>query len=158
AVASSAMQQSGGMSAAAESGGAAHASGNMGSAAPAVAVNPASEEKVRSAAETRGSNWANAAASQRSSPITRPIHVLVKPEELSMLPERGASGAPLNSISFHQPTDKVLDDLAAALQERIKDWGLAGANMYWRPTLVLEIAPGAERHAVRLSQLLEDSG
>jgi hypothetical protein len=30
--------------------------------------------------------------------------------------------------------------------------------MYWRPTLVLSVAPGAERHAIRLNDLLKDSG
>jgi len=61
-------------------------------------------------------------------------------------------------VSFQQPTEKVLDDLASVVQQQIKDWGLAGQGMYWRPTLVLQVAPGADQHAARLNDLLRDSG
>lgn len=73
---------------------------------------------------------------------------------------QGGSG-PIESptaISFHQQTDMVLDQLAATIQLRMKDWGLAGNGMYWRPTLVLQVEPGAEQHAIRLNDLLQDSG
>ena len=62
------------------------------------------------------------------------------------------------AISFHQPTDRVLDQLAASVKERMADWGQAGHNMYWRPTLLLQVEPGAEQHAIRLNDLLRDSG
>jgi hypothetical protein len=72
--------------------------------------------------------------------------------------EDGALARDPAVVSFHQPTDKVLDELAAAVQQHVKDWGLAGKAMYWRPTLVLQVAPGADRHAIRLNDLLRDSG
>jgi hypothetical protein len=118
-------------------------------------------QNIRSAAETRGSNWANAEASRRASPITRPIQVVVRPEQLDVLPmqETGvAAGAGATVVSFQQPTEKVLDDLATVVQQQIKYWGLAGQGMYWRPTLVLQVAPGADQHAARLNDLLRDSG
>jgi hypothetical protein len=110
----------------------------------------------RSAAETRGANWANAAASRRATPITRPIPVVVRTDRLEVV--AGEPGAGPTAVTFHQPTDRLLDELAAALQQRIKEWGLAGQGMYWRPTLVLKVAPGANRHAIRLNDLLRDSG
>jgi hypothetical protein len=115
---------------------------------------------VESAAATRGSNWANAAATRRASPVTRPVHVVVSTEQLQVLAVKD-DGAPTGepaAVSFHQPTDKVLDELAEAVQQHVADWGLAGKSMYWRPTLVLQVAPGADQHAIRLNDLLRDSG
>jgi hypothetical protein len=108
----------------------------------------------KSAADTRGVNWANAEASRRASAVTRPVKVLVSPQQLSVL----GDGANPDIVSFQQPTERVMDQLAGAVQEHIRDWGLAGDNMYWRPTLVLSVAPGAERQAQRLAELLENSG
>jgi TolA-binding protein len=112
----------------------------------------------RSMAETRGSNWANLAATQRASAVTRPIRVVVGVDEMKFMPEGGGDPAEAESVSFHQSTDKVMDGLAANVQKRIDEWGLAGRSMYWRPTLVLQVAPGAERQAERIVELLEDSG
>jgi hypothetical protein len=119
------------------------------------------DEAAPSAAETRGVNWANAAASRRSSAITRSIQVVVRPEQLDVLPTRndgGQASVEPTVVSFHQPTDRMLDQLAVVLQQHVKDWGLAGQNMYWRPTLVLQVAPGADQHAARLNDLMKDSG
>jgi chemotaxis protein histidine kinase CheA len=117
--------------------------------------------QTASAAAKRGANWANAGASRRASAISRPIRVVVKPEQIDVMPTNQGGSGPLGeptAITFHQPTDKVLDQLAATVKERMNEWGLAGSNMYWRPTLVLQVAPGAEQHAIRLNDLLQDSG
>jgi hypothetical protein len=116
--------------------------------------------EFQNAAAKRGANWANADASRRASAITRPIQVVVQTDQLNVMPTDDGSGAAAKPavVSFEQPTDRVLDELAAVLQQHIKEWGLAGQGMYWRPTLVLTVAPGAERHAIRLNDLLKDSG
>jgi hypothetical protein len=130
--------------------------------APAEAKSPdeprqyASEEATESAAATRGANWANGAAKRKASPITRPIHVLVGAQQVEV-PD-GDNPDVSVTITFDQSTGKVLDELAGAVKRHIDSWGLAGASMYWRPTLVIEVAPGAERHAIRLRDLLRDSG
>jgi hypothetical protein len=84
--------------------------------------------------------------------------VVVRPDEIDILGDNGPVRQKPQVVTFHQPTDRVLDELAAAVQQHIKDWGLAGQGMYWRPTLVLQVAPGADRHAIRLNDLLRDSG
>ncbi|RIK75566.1 MAG: hypothetical protein DCC67_15140 [Planctomycetota bacterium] len=156
---SAAGQPSAASMAAGQPGGSQAAGGGQAGAASTggVALSGGSTDAADSAAKSRGSNWANTAASTRSTPITRPIQVLVKADKLTMLPEAQTASEP-TVIGFDQATDKVLDDLAAGVQQRIEEWGLAGKGMYWRPTLVLRVAPGAERHAARLSRLLEDSG
>jgi hypothetical protein len=115
---------------------------------------------TRSAASSRGTNWANQAASRKASAINRPIRVIVGIDQIDVMPTNQGDSQPLDqptSVSFHQTTDRVLDQLAAAVQSRIREWGLAGNGMYWRPTLVLQVAPGAEQHAIRLNDLLRDS-
>jgi hypothetical protein len=111
-----------------------------------------------SIADSRGVNWANVEASRRASAITRPIRVQVSAEQIEMPADAATSGSEAQSVSFHQPADRVMDQLAGAVQSRIQDWGLAGDGMYWRPTLVVSIAPGAERQARRVAELLENSG
>ncbi|WP_428305920.1 hypothetical protein [Lacipirellula sp.] len=117
--------------------------------------------QTASAAGARGANWANEAASRRASAISRPIRVVVKTEQINVMPANQGGSGPAEqpmAISFHQPTDRVLDQLAASVKERMADWGQAGNNMYWRPTLLLQVEPGAEQHAIRLNDLLRDSG
>jgi len=119
------------------------------------------KSSTASAAKSRGANWANDAAKRRSSPISRPIRVVVSPEQLAVMPTNQGGSGPVGdptSISFNQSTDKVLDQLAATVKDRMSEWGLAGHNMYWRPTLILQVSPGAEQHAIRLNDLLRDSG
>ena len=114
-----------------------------------------------SAARTRGVNWANKEANRRASPINRPIQLIVRPDQLTLIdmnaaPDPAALAGKV--VSFHQPNEKVLDQLAASIREQTREWGLAGHGMYWRPTLVFQVAPGAERHAQRLAALMQDSG
>jgi hypothetical protein len=158
--ASSAMASTGGTasegaSAAAGSAASAATATNMGSGAPPVNLNARRE----SAADTRGANWADAEATRRASAIARPIKVQVSAEQIAVLDsDNGASPAAATVVPFKQPVNAVLDQLAAAVADRKADWGLAGDNMYWRPTLVLYVTPGAERQAARLTELLDNSG
>ena len=133
------------------------AAGAAASDSGAAAGMAASRQRGSAAAE-RGANWANAAASEKSSAITRPIKVIVGPNEICLLPEGSADPADATVVTFHQPTNRLMDQLADSVQQQIKEWGLAGRAMYWRPTLVLQVAPGAQRQAARLTELLEDSG
>lgn len=115
------------------------------------------QQRRGSAADKRGVNWANAAASRKAAAITRPIKVQVNQDQLLVL---DADGQPTDdgAVRFQQSVDGVMDQLSAAIQRQVSDWGLAGDGMYWRPTLVVSVAPGAERQAERLSELLDNSG
>jgi len=128
-----------------------------GAAGIGLANNLTKDRNVESAAKSRGANWANSAVSQRSSAITRPIQVMIRADQLVVLdPNDYTSGGAV--VSFNQPSDKVLDQLAAAVKRQVADWGIAGRGMYWRPELVFVVATGAEPHAARLAALMDDSG
>jgi hypothetical protein len=114
-------------------------------------------KRRRSAAETRGENWANSAASRKAAAITRPIKVQVNRDQLLVL---DADGQPIDdgAVTFQQPVDGVMDQLSAGIKRQVTDWGLAGDGMYWRPMLIVSVAPGAEKQAERLAELLDNSG
>jgi chemotaxis protein histidine kinase CheA len=128
------------------------------STAAASGASQASHSALRSSeADSRGANWANAAASQNATAITRPIQVAVRADELIILADEAAATTG-KVVTFNQPKNRVMDELATTVQLQVKEWGVAGRSMYWRPTLVLQVAPGAERQAQRLAELLENSG
>jgi hypothetical protein len=119
-----------------------------------------SSQSNDSIANTRGSNWAVNQPKQRSMAIRRTIHVVVRNNQMTLLPGSYArrnegTGKP---ISLDQPVDTISDEFSAAVKERIDDWGLAGSGMYWRPVLELTVEPGAQMTANRISHLLHDSG
>ncbi len=61
-------------------------------------------------------------------------------------------------ISLDQPIHDISDNFAAAVRDRIEEWGLAGSGMYWRPVLELNVEPDATMTATRIVHLLKNSG
>jgi hypothetical protein len=118
-----------------------------------------SSQSNESIANARGSNWAVNQPKQRSVAIRRTIHVVVRDNQMILLPAKDARrGVTGKQISLDQPVDTISDEFAAAVKERIDDWGLAGSGMYWRPVLELNVEPGSHMTATRITQLLHDSG
>jgi hypothetical protein len=105
----------------------------------------------------RDKNWANPDAGSTNVPIQRPIRIVCDAEHLTLLPEgRGKQG--MQVIQLKPQTAESVDDLVATVWDRIDSWGTAGRNMYWRPTLIMEIEPGGQRRYTELQALLADSG
>jgi hypothetical protein len=124
-------------------------------------ASPGDSSGSSSIAQTQGSNWAVRNAGRGAVPIRRPIQVVVRGDHLAILPSRHQTEqVPLQGsvIPLGQPTDEVIDQFTAALKEHMNDWGLAGNGLYWRPVLVLNVGPDGKDHAIRLTQLLDDSG
>jgi hypothetical protein len=118
-----------------------------------------SGQSSESIANTRGSNWAVNQPKQRSVAIRRTIHVVVRDNQMILQPSNDARrGDTGKQISLDQSVDAISDEFSAAVKERIDDWGLAGSGMYWRPVLELNVEPGAQMTATRISHLLHDSG
>jgi hypothetical protein len=55
-------------------------------------------------------------------------------------------------------TEDSVDPLVDAIQVRIKQWGIAGRGVYWRPQLILEVGHSGEGRFADLEALLADSG
>jgi biopolymer transport protein ExbD len=121
----------------------------------------ASSGPPNSMASSRGTNWAIQNPRHGAVPIRRPIQVVIRQDQIAILRSRHATedfsyeGA---VISLAQPTERVMAEFATALREHMKEWGLAGNGLYWRPVLQLNIGPRGEQQAIRLTRLLEGSG
>ena len=116
---------------------------------------------MKSIADSRGKNWAIARGSRSSVAIRRPIQVVVRKNQIALLPSRHANEgveATGSVISLNQSTKQISDEFVEALRTRVDQWGLAGNGLYWRPVLELHIGPDAAQTARGVSQLLRGSG
>ena len=118
-------------------------------------------QNVSSIAESRGKNWAIERGAHGAVPIRRPIHVVVRQDQIALLPSRHAHDgveATGTVISLNQSPSQISTEFVAALRARVDEWGLAGNGLYWRPVLELNIAPDAQQTAQSVRRLLHDSG
>ena len=51
-----------------------------------------------------------------------------------------------------------LDPFVKEIHDEIDGWGMAGTGLYWRPVIVLSVAPQGQRRASDLERLLKNSG
>lgn len=89
-------------------------------------------------------------------PVMRPVIVRCEPQQLIILPDDQRQLP--RKIPLAARTEDSVDNLVSQVWDHMKDWGLAGRGMYWRPTLSVEVAPGAEGRFAELQALLEGSG
>lgn len=119
-------------------------------------TSPAVSSSVRPLSETRGRDWGLPDAASRSVPITRPIRVDLREDRLVLVPERGLGGE--QRIDLGPQTVDSVDEFVSAVWKHIDSWGIAGRGMYWKPTLKVRVAPGAEQRYNDLKTLLDGSG
>ena len=51
-----------------------------------------------------------------------------------------------------------MDEFVSDVWQHMKGWGPAGKGLYWRPTLVVDVKPGAADRYAEVKTLLDDSG
>ncbi len=136
-------------------------SGSSASAAQASAASISISNKTQSIAESQGRNWAIQQGKRGAVPIRRPIEVVVRKNQIAILPSRHSNQdavATGTTVSLNQPIEKISNEFVEALKNRIKEWGIAGNGLYWRPVLELKIGPDAKHTAYEITHLLKDSG
>jgi hypothetical protein len=111
----------------------------------------------------RGKDWAIRDATPANVAIRRTVQVVVRPDQLAILPdtvhadrvtdEPAGKLVPINE-RHAIPVEKFVSEL----WNHMEQWGIAGNGLYWKPVLVLNVAPGGERRAAELTQLLRNSG
>lgn len=165
--AASAGGSSGGAASGASSGNSNAASGSTASGQSARPSNAGSagsslaSAQVASIAESQGRNWAVERGTRRSIPVRRPIHVVVRKNQLVLPPGRNTGQGVETSgvvISLDQSVNQISRQFVAALRDRLDEWGLAGNGLYWKPVLVLNVGPEAEHTASQITRLLKNSG
>ena len=112
-------------------------------------------------ADTRGKDWALKQKPQKSSPIRRTIRVEVRENQLAILPDEAPNGAqPVAGkiVPLQGDTVQSLDEFVKQVRDQIEGWGIAGNGLYWRPVVILKVAPDGTRRAGDLARLLRNSG
>lgn len=108
-----------------------------------------------SLAKTRGANWALHQSSARAIGYSRPIRIQCFADRLIVLTEKGQQE---QVIPLGRQTQDAIEELVAAVRRRMKSWGSAGNDSFWRPVLVIDLKPGGQQRLIDLMNLLLDSG
>lgn len=107
-----------------------------------------------SVANQRGSNWALPSKTPSATGYVRPIRLICGADYLEV-----KSGGDLGGrISLANGTAGAIDPLVEQVWQRIKSWGVAGKNGYWKPQLRVTVLPGGESRFSELNGLLYKSG
>lgn len=112
-------------------------------------------------AESRGKDWALRQKAKTATPVRRTIRVVVQDDKLLILPDNATGSA--NAIQgkvvpLEGDTVQSMDGFVKQIREHIDNWGIAGNGLYWRPVILLSVAPQGQRRASDLERLLKNSG
>ena len=109
-------------------------------------------------AANRGKDWALKQKPPRAIPVRRTIRVTVGKDQLAILPDSGSATSSGKAISLRGDTVESVDEFVKQVRDHIDGWGIAGNNLYWRPVVVLNVAPDGQQRANDLTRLLKNSG
>ena len=110
-----------------------------------------------SLSESRGRDWALPENALGATGLTRPIRLACHPDRLVLLPEDRGKEKP-QVLRVGGQLDEQVDNLVSQVWERMEGWGIAGPGMYWKPILMVEVAPDGEQRYAELNRLLQNSG
>lgn len=110
---------------------------------------------VESLAKKRGKDWSLPDAARKKTPVARPVQIYCSVDRLTILSDRNI---PDCQINFGANTADSVDQLVKTVWDQVETWGLAGRNMYWRPTLSIHYAPDGAVRFNELRTLLTGSG
>jgi hypothetical protein len=111
-----------------------------------------------SATAGRGNNWGLPGSRGRVTAVTRPIHITVLRDRIVLLPDQGDNRPPLHLPISADLTPAEVDRFVATVQREIQGWGLAVEDGFWKPQLLMEVAPDAEPQSQQLQTALQGSG
>lgn len=117
------------------------------------------QESVAPVASRRGRGWAWSQGPPSQTSVGRSIRLQCLADRWIVLPDSGKANDPAAiTIAFDTSPQQRAERLARVVAERVDSWGLALTGGYWKPTLVVDVAPDAQWRFYQLQQLLEGSG
>jgi hypothetical protein len=128
------------------------------SSGPSAASDPRSEKEKAMAAANHSKDWALKQKPPRAIPVRRTIRVAVAKDQVAILPDSGPATSGGKAIPLRGDTVESVDEFVKQVRDHIDGWGIAGTNLYWRPVVVLNVAPGGQQRANDLTRLLKNSG
>lgn len=105
---------------------------------------------------TDHSDWGLPDKGHASVAISRPIQVECYADRLVIVSQYGPTNNKI--VPFRGRTSATVDPFIAAIWAHMGTWGIAGRGMYWRPILIVSVAPEAEQRYAELVKLLDGSG
>lgn len=107
-------------------------------------------------ARSRGRDWGLPESGPAAVSATRPIAVECYNDHIVILPD--AQNEPRREVRLGANTQESMDELVSNVWQHMKSWGVAGKGMYWRPTLWVDVKPGAADRYADMKALLAESG
>jgi len=112
--------------------------------------NPYAENTL---AKERGRDWALPTQTPGATAYVRPIRIVCSRDGLEIV-----SGKASKRIPMTGDTANAIDPLVDEVWARIDQWGIPGANAYWKPQLRFRILEGGRQRYLELKGLLYQSG
>ncbi len=113
-------------------------------------------KKTNSLAKSRGRDWGLPESGVGAVAATRPILIECHNDHLVLLPE--SSHELPKQVRLGPKTQDSMDELVSDVWQHMKGWGTAGKGLYWRPTLAMQVEPGAADRYAEIKALMADSG
>jgi hypothetical protein len=108
----------------------------------------------QSLAASRGGNWALPTETEGATGYVRPVSIFCGTDSIALQNVAGE----MVSIPIEDDISVAIDDMVNVIWQRIDAWGIAGANAYWKPSLVVSVRRGAQHRFESLKRLLKGSG
>jgi len=116
-----------------------------------------SDSDLKPISLTAGKDWATSRMDNRSTPVSRPIRIIVLQDRWLMCSE-GQDWKYDAEISLEQGPQAASAELQESIRDRVESWGLSLPGGYWVPSLSVQAAADAEQSLLRMQRLLEGSG
>ena len=117
----------------------------------------ASDSELKPISLTAGKDWATTRMDNKSTPVSRPIRIIVLKDRWLMCRE-GQDWKYDSEIPLEQGPQAASEELQSAIRDRVESWGLSLPGGYWVPSLTVQAASDAQQSVQRLQRLLEGSG
>jgi hypothetical protein len=116
-----------------------------------------SDSELKPISLTAGKDWATSRMDNKSTPVSRPISIIVLQDRWLMCKE-GQNWKYDAEILLEQGPQVASEQLQRSIRDRVDSWGLSLPGGYWAPSLNVQAAADADQSVQRLQKLLEGSG
>ena len=106
--------------------------------------------------QNNAGNWALPGHKEGAVAYRRPVVVTLRHRQILVRSSR----APFSytDVPISRSPQTTVEELVGVIQGEIENWGVAGANGYWKPELVVEVGPGERVLYRQIAELLRGSG
>ena len=140
-----------------ESSGSRQASKQGAGSAARSSSNRTPDSELKPISLSAGKDWATTRMDNRSTPVTRPVRIIVLDDRWLLRNEENPSKYDMESL-LEQGPQVAGSQLKEALRDRVESWGPSLPGGYWAPALTAETASDAQKSLTRLQRLLDSSG